>query len=192
MPKLSYRFRVILENFGAVGTETYELTKQVMDIKRPVPKFVDIPVDVYNSQIHLAGKPSWEAITMMVRDDVNATVQKIVGSQIQKQFDFFEQASARAGNDYKFTLKCQILDGGNGSTDIGILEQWTLLGCYIASADYSKLDYKESSAATISLSILFDNAVQSIGDNEELVGVGQLNNRTNGEYATGISAGSAP
>ena len=34
MPKLQYRFRVSLENFG-VSTPTTELTKQVVDITRP-------------------------------------------------------------------------------------------------------------------------------------------------------------
>ena len=34
MPKLQYRFRAILENFG-VSTPRSELTKQIMDITRP-------------------------------------------------------------------------------------------------------------------------------------------------------------
>ena len=34
MPKLQYRFRLILENFG-VSTPRTELTKQVIDVTRP-------------------------------------------------------------------------------------------------------------------------------------------------------------
>ena len=34
MPKLQYRFRLVLENFG-VSTPRSELTKQIMDIARP-------------------------------------------------------------------------------------------------------------------------------------------------------------
>ena len=41
MPKLKYRFRVIFENFG-VSTPRTELTKQVMDFKRPVVNFDQI------------------------------------------------------------------------------------------------------------------------------------------------------
>ena len=38
-----------------------------------------------------------------LREDVNNNVQKLVGEQLQKQFDFFEQSSAASGQDYKFT-----------------------------------------------------------------------------------------
>ena len=38
MPKLQYRFRVTLENFG-VSTPTTELTKQVIDVTRPTVNF---------------------------------------------------------------------------------------------------------------------------------------------------------
>ena len=34
MPKLQYRFRVLLQNFG-VTTPSTELTKQVVDVTRP-------------------------------------------------------------------------------------------------------------------------------------------------------------
>ena len=55
MPKLQYRFRVSLENFG-VSTPTTELTKQVIDVSRPNVSFEQITVDVYNSRVYLAGK----------------------------------------------------------------------------------------------------------------------------------------
>ena len=58
MPKLSYRFRVIFENFG-VSTPRTELTKQVMDFKRPTLSFTDITIPIYNSELKLAGKYSW-------------------------------------------------------------------------------------------------------------------------------------
>ena len=54
MPKLSYRFRVIFENFG-VSTPRTELTKQVMDFKRPTASFAEIAVPIYNSTLYLAG-----------------------------------------------------------------------------------------------------------------------------------------
>jgi len=99
MPKLQYRFRVILENFG-VSTPRSEITKQVMDVTRPNLTFENTTLDVYNSKVYIAGKHTWEPITLTMRDDVNNSVSKLVGEQIQKQFDFFEQASAASGIDY--------------------------------------------------------------------------------------------
>ena len=55
MPKLQYRFRLILENFG-VSTPRTELTKQVIDVTRPSLTFDETILDVYNSRVYLAGK----------------------------------------------------------------------------------------------------------------------------------------
>ena len=127
MPKMKYRFRVMFENFG-VSTPTTELTKQVSEAKRPTASFKDIPIEVYNSVFHLAGKGTWEAMAIKLRDDVTGSVSKLVGEQMQKQFDFFEQASAAAGSDYKFTLRLEILDGGNGASTPNVLETWECYG----------------------------------------------------------------
>ena len=136
MPKLQYRFRVSLENFG-VSTPTTELTKQVVDITRPNLSFETTTIDVYNSKVYLAGKHTWETVTLTLREDVSNNVQKLVGEQLQKQFDFFEQSAAASGSDYKFVTRIEITDGGNGANAVGVLETFELYGCYIGSANYN-------------------------------------------------------
>jgi len=180
MPKLQYRFRVVLENFG-VSTPRSELTKQVVDVTRPNLTFDDVTLDVYNSRIYMAGKHTWEAITLNLRDDVNNSVSKLVGEQVQKQFDFFEQSSAASGIDYKFTTRIEMLDGGNGATAPGILETWELYGSYVQSVNYNTLAYATSDPVTITLSIRYDNAVQT----PQGTGIGTALTRTIGSLATG-------
>jgi hypothetical protein len=180
MPKLQYRFRVVLENFG-VSTPRSELTKQVISVTRPNLTFDDVTLDVYNSRIYMAGKHTWEAITLELRDDVNNSVSKLVGEQVQKQFDFFEQASAASGIDYKFTSRIEMLDGGNGATAPGILETWELYGSYVQSVNYNTLAYATSEPVTITLSIRYDNAVQT----PQGTGIGTQLTRTIGSLATG-------
>ena len=179
MPKLKYRFRAIFENFG-VSTPRTELTKQVIDFTRPSVTFEEIPVDVYNSKLYLAGKHSWEALTVNLRDDASGAIAKLVGEQLQKQLDFMEQASAASGIDYKFTTKCEILDGGNGNA-VQVLETWEMYGCYLASVNYNDLNYTESAPVTITMNIRFDNAVQTpLGS-----GVGATVARTVNDVITG-------
>jgi hypothetical protein len=180
MPKLQYRFRVVLENFG-VSTPRSELTKQVVDVTRPNLSFDEVTLDVYNSRVRLAGKHSWEAITLNLRDDVNNSVSKLVGEQVQKQFDFFEQASAASGIDYKFTTRIEMLDGGNGTSTPGILETWELYGSFIQSVNYNTLAYATSDPVTITLSIRYDNAVQT----PQGTGIGTALTRTIGSLSTG-------
>ena len=180
MPKLQYRFRVVLENFG-VSTPRSELTKQVMDCTRPNLTFDNITLDVYNSKIYYAGKHTWEPITINLRDDVNNAVSKLVGEQVQKQFDFFEQASAVSGIDYKFTSRIEMLDGGNGASTPNVLETWELYGAYVESVNYNTLAYNTSEAATITLNIRYDNAIQTPTG----TGIGTAVTRTLGTLATG-------
>ena len=161
MPKLQYRFRVSLENFG-VSTPTTELTKQVIDVARPNVSFEKMTIDIYNSRVYLAGKHTWDPITLNLREDVNNNVQKLVGEQLQKQFDFYEQSSAASGQDYKFATRIEILDGGNGANTPTVLETFELYGCYLESANYNSLAYSNSTdPVSIALNIQYDNAVQS-------------------------------
>tara|TARA_R110000851_G_scaffold19575_1_gene60141 strand:- start:4701 stop:5327 length:627 start_codon:yes stop_codon:yes gene_type:complete len=160
MPKLQYRFRVSLENFG-VSTPRTELTKQVMDVTRPNLTFEEIVIDKYNSKSYLAGKHTWEPITLNLHDDVGGNVQKLVGEQNQKQFDFFEQASAASGIDYKFTTRIEILDGGNGAYTPVVLETFELYGCFVQNTNWNSLAYNSNEPATITLSIRYDNAIQT-------------------------------
>ena len=180
MPKLSYRFRVIFENFG-VSTPRTELTKQVKDFKRPNPTFDQIIVEVYNSRIKLAGKPAWADVTCNLRDDASGSVAKLIGEQMQKQFDFMEQASASSGIDYKFTTRLEMLDGGNGAHEPVVLDTWEMYGCYLTGVDYGTVDYGTNDPVMLGLTIAFDNAVQTpLGS-----GIGADVGRTLGNNVTG-------
>ena len=183
MPKLQYRFRVSLENFG-VSTPTTELTKQVIDVSRPNVSFEQMTLDVYNSRVYLAGKHTWEPVALNLREDVNNNVQKLVGEQLQKQFDFFEQSSAASGLDYKFVTRMEILDGGNGIHTPHILDTFELYGCYLESANYNTLNYATNEPVTVSLSIRYDNAIQTPAD----TGIGTAVGRTLNTAVTGGGA----
>ena len=159
MPKLQFRFRVNFLNFG-VGS-ALELTKQVIDCSRPSVSFAEITLPVYNSTMYLAGKHTWAPFTVNVRDDASGSVSKSVGAQLQKQLDFVEQASAATGQDYKFQTNIEILDCGNGTQAVAVLEAWELYGCFLQSANYNTLNYGTSDVVTIALSFRFDNAIQS-------------------------------
>ena len=180
MPKLSYRFRVIFENFG-VSTPRTELTKQVIDFKRPTANFDDITIPIYNSELKLAGKYHWADVTCNLRDDASGAVSRLVGEQLQKQMDFLEMASAASGIDYKFTTRFEVLDGGNGAATPTVLETWELYGCYLKSADYGQSAYNTSEPMKIAMTIRYDNANQVPNGQ----GVGSVIARTVNDVVTG-------
>jgi hypothetical protein len=180
MPKLKFRFRVTFLNFGVTQPST-ELTKQVMDFKRPSVSFDPIEIPIYNSKVYLAGKPTWAEVSCMLRDDSGGEVSKRVGEQMQKQYDFFEQSSASSGIDYKFTTLLEILDGGNGTNTPNILETWELYGCYLSTTDYNDVNYATNDPVTIALTIRYDNALQTPTGS----GIGAAVTRTLGTVITG-------
>ena len=186
MPKLKYRFRVVFENLG-VSTPRTELTKQVMDFKRPTVSFDDIIIPIYNSELKLAGKSHWAETTCTLRDDASGAVTRLVGEQVQKQMDFLEMASAASGIDYKFTTRFEVLDGGNGAATPNILETWELYGCYLKSVDYGDANYGSNDPMTIAMTIMFDNANQTPNG----TGIGTAIARTVNDVVTGAGTAQA-
>lgn len=182
MPKLKYRFRATFLNFG-ISQPVTELTKQVVDIKRPSVNFNPFAIDIYNSKVYLQGKPEWQETNVNLRDDATGIVSKIVGEQLQKQFDFMEQSSAASGIDYKFSMLYEVLDGGNGANEPVVLETWELAGCQLSSVDYGDMAYSSNDPVQIALTIRFDNATQSpLGSG---VGTAGINRQSLGSTITG-------
>ena len=162
MPKLRYRFRVTLDNFGVAGAPSTELTKQVMNVTRPEVSFEEVKLSVYNSTVKLAGKHSFADAKLVLRDDVTNAVTNKVGEQLQKQFDFYEQSGAASGIDYKFRMRVELLDGANGAYTPTTLETFEFQGCWIKKATYQGGDYTSATEPMdISLDICYDNALQS-------------------------------
>ena len=185
MPKLQFRFRVNFLNFGVDATGGLQLTKQVIDCARPQVQFDEVTLNVYNSTMYVAGKPKWQPLSINIRDDASGSVSKAVGQQLQKQFDFVEQASAATGQDYKFQTNIEILDGGNGTLAPTVLETWELYGCFLQQANYQTLNYGTSDQVTIALTIRYDNAIQSPLASGVGAAVGRAFNGSTG-IATGI------
>ena len=158
MPKLKYRFRVRFINFGPIAGGL-ELTQQVMNMTKPSIAYEPVPLDSYNSRAYVHGKHTWESCTCTLRDDITNTVSTLVGHQVQKQVNHFEQTAYAAGQNYKFTTLTEVMDGGN---DV-VLEQWQLEGCFLENVAWGDMDYSGSDPQTIALTIRYDNATQSGG-----------------------------
>jgi len=162
MPKLKYRFRVsFLNNFGGTP-EAKVLTQNVQNVGRPKITYEEIVIDSYNSRSFLQGKHTWDQITCVIRDDITNQVTKLIGAQIQRQLNHFQQTTPAAGSDYKFDMQIEVLDGVNaGSTEV-----WFLEGCFLQNVDYSDGDYSVNEQVTVTMTIRYDNATHFEGDND--------------------------
>lgn len=155
MPKLKYRFRVSMYNFGPTGS-ALELTQQVITAGRPQIQHNRTALHSYNNVVYIPQKPEWQSLEIVVRDDVTSGVSSLVAAQLQKQMNHFDQTSALAGINYKFLTQIETLDGGN----VGSLENWYLEGCFLETVAYDTFDYGSSEPMQITLTLSYDNATQ--------------------------------
>ena len=155
MPKLQYRFRVQLYNFGLGNGSTLELTQNVVSVTRPSLTHDEVTLDAYNSKVYLAGKHTWDPVTLTVRDDINNSVTKQIAQQLQKQLNQGLQSAPTAGRDYKFGMVIEQLDGSQPGL---VLESWSLNGCFIQNANYGENNYATSDQMQITLQIRYDAA----------------------------------
>lgn len=154
MPKLQYRFRVNMLGFGT-GSSTREFTQNVVSVTRPNLTHEEITLDAYNSKAYIAGKHTWDPITITLRDDLNGNVNRAIAEQLQRQLSHGTQSAPAAAGTYKFGITVEQLDGSDTPT---VVESWSLNGCFIQNVQYGENNYATSDVMQITLSIRYDNA----------------------------------
>ena len=151
MPKLQYRFRVAFTGLGNGSPNKSSVTQNVISTSRPNLTHEEVVIDSYNSKMYLAGKHTWEPITVVFRDDMSSHVIK---------------ASSISGSAYKFTMQIETLDGNN--TTPTVFDSWDLAGCFITQVQYGDLNYADSNMVQVTMTIRFDQAAHMIAGTDAL------------------------
>lgn len=141
------------------GVNSIPVSHQAVTVSRPNLSFEEVPLHRYNSVAWVAGKHTWEEMTLTIEDDV-AGASTVIQEQLQKQQFLIGAegpwlATAQEGSVYKFAAQLDMLNGNEL-----VMERWTIEGCWIKQADYTDLDYTSSDAVQITLTIRFDHARQ--------------------------------
>ena len=155
MPKLKYRFRVNFQDIGAEA-RSVELTTNVQSVTRPSISVEEVEVHSYNSKVYMQGKHTWNTIDVTMRDDITNSISKLIGSQVQRQINHYQQTTAAASNQFKFNMTLDVMDGSTATPT----ETWELEGCFIQNVTYGDNDYAEASQQQVVITVRFDNAVQ--------------------------------
>lgn len=162
MPKLKYRFRVTMLGGFAGEPEARVFTQNVQSVGRPNISMEPVTIDSYNSKIYVQGKHEWQTIEVVVRDDISNATSRLVGAQLQRQFNHFQQTTPASASDYKFDMQIEVLDGASA----GATEVWFLEGCFFTAVNYGEHAYDGNEAQTITMTIRMDNATHYAGSND--------------------------
>ena len=161
-PKLKNLWRVTFANLGG-GADSQPLSLQAINVTRPSLTFDEVQLDRYNSRAWIAGKHSWEPMTLTIEDDVTGSASKVIQEQLQSQ-QWLTGAEGpflgkgTEGSLYKFVTNLEMMDGKEQ-----VIEKWTVEGCWLQNVNYGDLDYADAAAVQLALSIRFDHARQDIG-----------------------------
>jgi hypothetical protein len=145
------------------GTDSQPVSMQAISVNRPKLTHEKITLHRYNSVSYIAGKHSWEPMSLTIQDDVTGTAAAVIQAQEQKQQWLIGAegqwlAAAGEGSLYKYVTYLDMLDGNDQ-----VIERWTIEGCWIESVDYGEIAYESSDPVTITLSVSYDHARQNIG-----------------------------
>jgi hypothetical protein len=169
-PRQKNRWRITFANLGG-GVDSQPLSMQAVTVTRPVISFDEVQLDRYVSRAWIAGKYTFEPMTLSFEDDVSGTASRVIQEQLQKQqwltgAEGQWLAAAGEGSLYKFVTYLDLLDGNDQVT-----EKWTVEGCWLQQVDYTDLDMAASDAVLITTTLRYDHARQNIGGYSQGEGV---------------------
>jgi len=161
-PRQKNRWRITFANLGG-GADSQPLSLQAITVTRPSISFDEVQLDRYNARAFVAGKYTFEPMTLSFEDDVSGTASQVIQEQLQKQQWLMGPEGQRltaAGEAslYKCVTYLDMLEGNHQVT-----ERWTVEGCWCQQVDYTDLDYAASDAVLLTTTIRYDHARQLIG-----------------------------
>jgi hypothetical protein len=151
-------------NFLGLPGPSHELRLQAITADRPKLEFEKIQLDRYNTRAYVAGKYTWQTISVTFEADLGGLVVNAIQAQLERQQSIIGPGAAPIlpaaphGELYKFGIHLDMLDGAS----LFPLERWFVEGCYLENVDWGDLDYAASETVKVVCTISYDHARQLI------------------------------
>ena len=159
-PRLKHKWAVTFQNLAG---DSEPLRANAIQADRPKLSFEEVVLDRYNGRAYVAGKYTFEPLNITFEDDLNGGVQSALQQQLELQQNIIglnsapRLPSAAAGQDYKFAIKMDLLDGNTS-----VVESYILEGCFIQNIDNGDVDYAASESIKVTVTFRFDHARQNV------------------------------
>lgn len=120
---------------------------------RPTRSFEEIQMDYINTKRWMAGKHTWNDIQLVLYDPIAPAAAAKVEEWTKLNYNSTDGKAGYAAV-YKQTINLKMLDPqGN------IAQEWEIRGAWPRDINYTGLDYASSDAATIELTLRYDEAI---------------------------------
>jgi len=143
-PKLKNRFVMSIDGIPAYLIKT---------AARPSIEFEEVELNHMNVKRYVKGKATWQSIEITMYDPVVPSAAQSVMEWIRLSH---ESVTGRDGYSdfYKKDVQFQVL-GPVGD----VVEQWTLKGTWIQTANFNEMDFSSSDPAEINCTLRYDYAI---------------------------------
>lgn len=169
-PKFKNRFRVFFYNFGnqrlslnGVGGQgvlqtddtSLALMSNVVSFNKPSVTFAEIPLTSFLGKGKTYGRPTWENLSVTLRDDIKNAALRFILRQVYMQQQKYMPHSEGFGRNFNFDMMLEVMDGRVSHTG---LEKWFFTGCSIANIDFGDVSYESTTEfQKLTLNISFNN-----------------------------------
>ena len=143
-PKMSNRFIMEIDGIPAYLIKT---------AARPQLQLNSVALDHINVKRYVKGKATWAPINITLYDPIVPS-----GAQSVMEWVRLHHESVTGRDGYSDFYKKDITFNVLGPVGDKV-EEWTLKGAFIESADFSDLNYSESTPADVSLTLRYDYAI---------------------------------
>ena len=143
-PKVKNRFIMYIEGIPAY---------LIKAANRPQITFEEIALDHINTKRYVKGKGTWDTLEVTLYDPIVPSGAQAVMEWVRTSH---ESITGRDGyaDFYKKDIQCYLL-GPVGDK----IEQWTLKGAFINSANFGSLDWSSNEPTSIELTLSYDYAI---------------------------------
>jgi len=143
-PKLKNRFVMSIDGIPAYLIKT---------AARPSIEFEEVELNHMNVKRYVKGKASWQSIEISMYDPVVPSAAQAAMEWIRLSH---ESVTGRDGYSdfYKKDVQFQVL-GPVGD----VVEQWTLKGTWIQSANFNDMDFSTNDPVEVTLTLRYDYAI---------------------------------
>jgi hypothetical protein len=143
-PKVANRFVMEIDGIPAYLVKTME---------RPTISFESITLDHINVKRYVKGKATWAPINVTLYDPIVPS-----GAQSVMEWVRLHHESVTGRDGYSDMYKKDITFNVLGPVGDKV-EEWTLKGAFIQSANFSDMDYSANTVAEVALALQYDYAI---------------------------------
>ena len=143
-PKTQNRFIMYIEGIPAFTIKA---------MARPTIQFDEVVLEHINVKRYVKGKGAWQPLEITLYDPIVPSASQAVMEWVREHH---ESVTGRQGYSdfYKKDITFNLLGPGGD-----IVEEWTLKGTFIQSANFGTMDYGTSDPVEIALTLQYDYAI---------------------------------